>query len=64
MPNTLQESMEDVSFAYMQALCAYNGYTLSKVERDNDGVDATIRCKGIRVTLQTVENVPRALIFN
>lgn len=46
MPNTLQESMEDVSFAYMQALCAYNGYTLSKVERDNDGVDATIRCKG------------------
>lgn len=21
MPNTLQESMEDVSFAYMQALC-------------------------------------------
>ena len=46
MPNTLQESMEDVSFAYMQALCAYNGYTLSKAERDNDGVDATIKCKG------------------
>ena len=60
MPNTLQESMEDVSFAYMQALCAYNGYTLSKVERDNDGVDV----RGIRVTLQTVENVPQALIFN
>ena len=46
MPNTLQESMEDVSFAYMQALCAYNGYTISKAERDNDGVDATIKCKG------------------
>lgn len=64
MPNTLQESMEDVSFAYMQALCAYNGYTISKAERDNDGVDATISAKGIRVTLQTVENVPRSLIFN
>lgn len=46
MPNTLQESMEDVSFAYMQGLCAYNGYTISKAERDNDGVDATIKCKG------------------
>lgn len=46
MPNTPQERMEDVSFAYMQALCAYNGYTLSKAERDNDGVDATIKCKG------------------
>ena len=28
MPNTPQESMEDVSIAYMQGLCAYNGYTL------------------------------------
>ena len=46
MPNTLQESMEDVSFAYMQGICAYNGYTISKVERDNDGIDATIKCKG------------------
>lgn len=46
MANTLQESMEDVSFAYMQGLCAYNGYTISKAERDNDGVDATVKCKG------------------
>lgn len=46
MPNTLQESMEDVSFAYVQGLCACNGYTISKVERDNDGIDATIKCKG------------------
>lgn len=33
MPNTLQESMEDVSFAYMQALCAYNGYPLAELKR-------------------------------
>ncbi len=46
MPNTLQESMEDVSFAYMQGLCAYNGYTLSVAQRDNDGVDITVKCKG------------------
>ena len=37
MPNTPQESMEDVSIAYMQGLCAYNGYTLSIERRDNDG---------------------------
>ena len=46
MPNTPQESMEDVSIAYMQGLCAYNGYTLSIERRDNDGVDITIKCKG------------------
>lgn len=46
MPNTLQESMEDVSIAYLQGLCAYNGYTLSRVGRDNDGVDVSIKCKG------------------
>lgn len=45
MPNTVQESMEDMSFAYVNALCAYNGYTLDKASRDNDGVDATIICK-------------------
>ena len=55
MPNTLQESMEDVSFAYMQALCAYNGYTISKAERDNDGVDATIKCKGYKRHLQRTD---------
>jgi len=46
MLNTIQESMEDVSIAYVEALCAANGYTLNRVSRDNDGVDATIRCKG------------------
>ena len=39
--------MEDMSFAYLKALCAYNGYSLKKeTEHDNDGVDATIKCKG------------------
>lgn len=46
MPNTPQESMEDVSLAYMQGLCAYNGYTMSIEKRDNDGVDITVKCKG------------------
>lgn len=39
MPNTVQESMEDLSFAYVNALCAYHGYTFDRVTRDNDGVD-------------------------
>lgn len=47
MPNTIEERMEDMSFAYVKALCAYNGYSLKKeTEHDNDGVDATIKCKG------------------
>lgn len=47
MPNSIEESMEDMSFAYLKALCAYNGYSLKKeTEHDNDGVDATIKCKG------------------
>lgn len=49
MPNTLQESMEDVSIAYVSALCAYNGYTINDQRRDNDGVDVTIKCKGYPV---------------
>lgn len=44
--NTMQERMEDLSFAYVKALSAENGYTLAKVELDNDGIDATISCKG------------------
>lgn len=30
MPNILQESMGDANFAYMQALCAYNGILYRK----------------------------------
>ncbi len=46
MPNDVNARMEDMNFAYVQALCAQKGYTLNKAERDNDGVDATIECKG------------------
>lgn len=44
MPNTQQNRMEDVSIAYVMALCAQNGYTLQSVSRDNDGIDVKIIC--------------------
>jgi hypothetical protein len=47
MPNDINSRMEDMSFAYVKALCAQKGYTLNKAERDNDGIDATIECKGL-----------------
>jgi hypothetical protein len=50
MPNDINARMEDMNFAYVKALCAQKGYTLNKVERDNDGVDATIECKGFPAT--------------
>lgn len=46
MPNTTQERMEDMSIAYVQAISAYNGYSVDDIKRDNDGVDLTIKCKG------------------
>lgn len=46
MPNTKQLKMEDMSVAYLRALCAANGYTLKGEEHDNDGVDITVKCKG------------------
>jgi hypothetical protein len=46
MPNTKQIKMEDMSVAYLRALCAANGYTLKNEEHDNDGVDITVKCKG------------------
>lgn len=46
MPNTKQARMEDVSVAYVQAICAQNGYTMGPVARDNDGIDVTITCVG------------------
>lgn len=46
MPNTIQERMEDMSIAYVQALSAYNGYSVDEIKRDNDGVDLSIKCKG------------------
>lgn len=46
MPNPIQIRQEDMSVAYLTALCAANGYTLMQEEHDNDGVDRTIKCKG------------------
>lgn len=46
MPNPIQLRQEDMSVAYLTALCAANGYTLMKEDHDNDGVDRTIKCKG------------------
>ena len=46
MPNTQQLRMEDMSEAYLRALCAANGYTIDKREHDNDGVDIGLVCSG------------------
>lgn len=44
MPNTQQLRMEDMSEAYLRALCAANGYTIDKRGHDNDGVDVGLIC--------------------
>lgn len=46
MPNPQKLKMEDMSEAYLRALCAANGYSIGKVEHDNDGLDIAVRCKG------------------
>lgn len=46
MPNPQQLKMEDMSEAYLRALCAVNGFNVSKVNHDNDGYDVEIACKG------------------
>lgn len=46
MPNQQSIKMEDMSEAYLRALCAANGYSVDRGSHDNDGVDITVRCKG------------------
>lgn len=46
MPNPMQIKMEDMSIAYVRALCAFNGYSVESVTHDNDGYDLSIICKG------------------
>ena len=46
MPNQQSLRMEDMSEAYLRALCAANGYSIDRGDHDNDGVDVTIKCKG------------------
>ena len=44
MPNPKQTMMEDMSIAFVRALCAANGYSISSCEHDNDGFDMEINC--------------------
>lgn len=46
MPNAESIRMEDVSEAYVRALCAVNGYSITKSNHDNDGYDIEVECKG------------------
>ena len=44
MPNQQSLKMEDMSEAYVRALCAANGYSITESKHDNDGVDIGIKC--------------------
>lgn len=46
MPNDEKLRMEDMSEAYLRALCAANGYNIEKGNHDNDGIDIGLECKG------------------
>ena len=46
MPNIETLSREDMSVAYLQAICACDGYSLEVVNHDNYGVDCHVICKG------------------
>lgn len=46
MPNQQSLKMEDMSEAYLRALCAANGYNVTRGGHDNDGYDVMIDCKG------------------
>lgn len=46
MPNPLPLKMEDMSEAYLRALCAANGFSVDRGGHDNDGYDVVISCKG------------------
>ena len=46
MPNDQKLRMEDMSEAFLRALCAANGYSIEKSNHDNEGVDIGLECKG------------------
>lgn len=46
MPNPKETQMEHMSEAFLKALCAQNGYTMTKPSQDNEGADQIISCKG------------------
>ena len=45
MPNPKDIQMEHMSEAFLKALCAQNGYTMTKPSQDNEGADQIISCK-------------------
>ena len=45
MPNPKNDQMEHMSEAFLKALCAQNGYTMTKPAQDNEGADQIISCK-------------------
>lgn len=45
MPNPKDTRMEHMSEAFLKALCAQNGYTMTKPSQDNEGADQIISCK-------------------
>lgn len=59
MPNVKDLRMEHMSEAFLKALCAVNGYTMTKPTDDNDGVDQEIKCKGWPTDDHTTYQSPR-----
>jgi len=58
MPNTQQLKMEDMSEAYLRALCAANGFSIDRSNHDNDGYDVEISCKD-RLTPDSLLRSPK-----
>ena len=58
MPNIQQFKMEDMSEAYLRALCAANGFSIDRSNHDNDGYDVAISCKGL-LTNDSVRRSPK-----
>ena len=46
MPSHQSLKMEDMSEAYLRALCAANGYSITRDNHDDDGCDVLVSCKG------------------
>lgn len=58
MPNTQQIKMEDMSEAYLRALCAANGFSIDRSNHDNDGYDVEVSCKGL-LTPESTRRCPK-----
>ena len=46
MPNSKNLRMEHMSEAYLEALCAVNGFSMTPPSNDNEGYDQEISCPG------------------